>query len=342
MTRILFLCLLGLAFAAPPANGQGSSLIWSSFSTGYQSAQGDSSVVEGMAGQVFVGNSGSGSSSLGEGFFLGYTTTSATLSISLPSGWNMVSVPLSASSYDKSVLYPSAAGSAFTYEGSYVVKTTLRTGSGYWIRFNSPANVVFDGFTLVTDSVAVTNGWNIIGSVSQSISVNGVTSVPPGMVTSPFFGYAASYQTSSTIEPGKAYWVKVNGDGVLVLSSSGPVAAPNRIRIRPTLERPPAPPLPGNGENAAPPVPKEFALLQNYPNPFNPVTHFSFRTANSGLVTLRVYDVLGREVATLVNETREPGEYRVEWDATSEPSGVYYCRMQAGSFVFTKTLVFLK
>jgi len=60
------------------------------------------------------------------------------------------------------------------------------------------------------------------------------------------------------------------------------------------------------------------------------------------LVTLKVYDALGREVATIVDEVREPGVYRVEWDAGSFPSGVYTCRMQAGSFSSSKKVLLLR
>jgi len=89
-------------------------------------------------------------------------------------------------------------------------------------------------------------------------------------------------------------------------------------------------------------VPAAYLLLQNYPNPFNPVTTVSFviSSASGGsFVTLKVYDVLGREVATLVNEVKEPGEYTVAWNASNASSGLYFCRMVAGEFVQTKKMV---
>ena len=327
--RLLPATLLALVLAAAPAHGQGSNLIWSGFSTGYQAGQSDSSAVEGLAGQMFAGRADSGAVNLGSGFFFGYTATSLTVSISLPAGWNLISVPLSVGNYDKSILYPTAASRAFGYEGSYVVKNTLSGGAGYWIRFSAAADILFEGFTRVTDTVAVAKGWNLIGSVSRSIPVVAVTSVPPGMATTPFFGYAGSYQTSSTIEPGKAYWVKVEDAGLLVLSSSGSPGGPGRIRVIQTQERPPMPPLPEDTPKPASSIPKEYSLRQNFPNPFNPSTKMSFAVARLSLVTLRVYDVLGQEVATLVNEVKEPGEYRVEWDASRAASGLYFCRLDA-------------
>ena len=89
-------------------------------------------------------------------------------------------------------------------------------------------------------------------------------------------------------------------------------------------------------------VPTQFALEQNYPNPFNPTTNFEFRIAHVELVTLKIFDVLGREVSTLVNEVRPTGVYTVRWDATSLASGVYFYRLQAGAFVETKKMVFAK
>ena len=74
-------------------------------------------------------------------------------------------------------------------------------------------------------------------------------------------------------------------------------------------------------------LPNKFKLEQNYPNPFNPRTHFEFRISNFGFVSLRLFDVLGREVATLVNEVRPAGFYTVHWDASSLPSGIYFARL---------------
>ena len=94
----------------------------------------------------------------------------------------------------------------------------------------------------------------------------------------------------------------------------------------------------------------EFKLNQNYPNPFNPNTKIKYtipsvtlRQAQSDiLVTLKVYDILGREVATLVNEEKPAGEYEVEFDGSNLPSGIYFYQIRAGSFAETKKMVLLK
>jgi hypothetical protein len=90
-------------------------------------------------------------------------------------------------------------------------------------------------------------------------------------------------------------------------------------------------------------VPTTFSLSQNYPNPFNPTTTIQFsvgsasgRTGEPARVTLKVYDVLGGEVLTLVDERKQPGVYAVTWDASTVPSGVYFVRLTAGSFSQTR------
>ncbi len=91
-----------------------------------------------------------------------------------------------------------------------------------------------------------------------------------------------------------------------------------------------------------PSLPSAFALHQNYPNPFNPTTKIQFTVVNRQLTIVKVYDMLGREVATLVNEVKDPGTYTVQFDASGSSSGVYIYRLTAGDFTNTKRLVLLK
>jgi hypothetical protein len=86
----------------------------------------------------------------------------------------------------------------------------------------------------------------------------------------------------------------------------------------------------------------EFDLRQNYPNPFNPSTVISWQSPVDGFVTLKVFDVLGRGVITLVNEYREAGSHSVEFDASGLPSGVYLYTIQIGSYFETRKLTLLK
>lgn len=88
--------------------------------------------------------------------------------------------------------------------------------------------------------------------------------------------------------------------------------------------------------------PLQFRLNQNYPNPFNPATNITFSLPHSGEVKLKIYDLLGRELATLVNEKKEPGEYSVQWNAENVPSGVYYYRIITVDFVETRKMVLVR
>jgi hypothetical protein len=89
-------------------------------------------------------------------------------------------------------------------------------------------------------------------------------------------------------------------------------------------------------------VPQTFALHQNYPNPFNPLTFIEYDLPSQERVAIRVYDILGREIRTLVDETQEPGYYRVMFDASRISSGVYFYHIEAGSYRSTKKMVLLK
>ena len=88
--------------------------------------------------------------------------------------------------------------------------------------------------------------------------------------------------------------------------------------------------------------PKTFMLSQNYPNPFNPSTNISYQLPANYFVVLNLYDVLGRKVATLVHERQSAGSHSVKFDATNLPSGVYFYRLEAGTYHDTKKLLLLK
>jgi photosystem II stability/assembly factor-like uncharacterized protein len=89
-------------------------------------------------------------------------------------------------------------------------------------------------------------------------------------------------------------------------------------------------------------LPGEFMLQQNHPNPFNPSTTFTYELPNSSVVRLSVYDMLGREVSTLVNGDQDAGYHEVRFDGSNLPTGVYFYRMQAGSYVETKKLLLIR
>lgn len=99
------------------------------------------------------------------------------------------------------------------------------------------------------------------------------------------------------------------------------------------------PPLPVENTNE---VVQDFRLEHNYPNPFNPSTTIRFQVPNSSFVNLKVYDILGREIATLLNEEKATGSYELNWNAANLPSGVYFYKLNAENFVETKKMILIK
>jgi hypothetical protein len=89
-------------------------------------------------------------------------------------------------------------------------------------------------------------------------------------------------------------------------------------------------------------TPERFALEQNYPNPFNPSTTIRYSMPERSMVSMKVFDALGREVAELVRGEQTAGLHEVRFDGSNLSSGVYYCRMQAGNFSDTRKLLLMK
>jgi hypothetical protein len=278
----------------------------------------------------------------------------------------MMSVSLTVSDYHTSVLYPTAISSAFAYQGLYVTQPILANAKGYWVKFSGSQNILMSGDVRAIDSVDVVQGWNMIGSLSSAVSVSSISTIPGGIVTSPIFGYDGAYQNATTVDPGHGYWVKVSRSGKLYLSSSGepPIGVPITM-IEQRSEAPPPPPEQADGPQSAS-FPAEIALEQNYPNPFNPATVIRYSLparveptlnppismaedppiSKAGLsvypVSLRVYNMLGQAVATLVDGIQAPGYKAVSWNAGELPSGLYYYRLTVGAYNEVKKMMLVK
>ena len=264
----------------------------------------------------------------GSGLVLEYNTPYL---LSVSRGWNIVSLPVIPSDYQKALLFPTSVSHAFAFsQAGYEIKDTLANHFGYWIKFPENQVVQIPSTQILSDTVPVFTGWNIVGSISAPLATTSIASDQPGMISSDFYGYANGYVLADTIQPGKGYWVKVNQAGNLIFPFLQTPVGSNRITIVPTLESPPPPPDTHISDLTSH-IPTCFALDQNYPNPFNPATNFGFRIADRGFVLLKVFDVLGKEVATLMNEVKDPAEYTVQWKAEGFGSGVYYYRLEATS-----------
>ena len=359
------------------------------------------------------------------------TVNQVTASYQVSRRWNVVSLPLRVPDSRKGTLFPTSLSHAFAYQGGYAVKETLQNGAGYWLRFDTAQAVNVVGSPYSSDSIAVEQGWNLVGSISVPVPLNSITSVPSGIIGSGFFGYENGYVIADTVRPAKGYWVNARQRGKLFLdgfhttASSASFVLQNFSQLiiedpagnRQTLyfgvrnpgivakrfELPPASPagyfdarfasgriletfdngsiqefpvqisskeypvtvrwdvlvslppvalridnkemsLRGEGSvevaksssqvslKTGSEMPKEFSLEQNFPNPFNPTTNLRFSIPEARFVTLKIFDVLGRVIATLVNEEKQQGTYSLAWDAAAVPSGMYVARLSAGSF----------
>jgi hypothetical protein len=253
------------------------------------------------------------------------------LEFSVSNRWNLVSLPLKVDDQRKTILFPTATSDAYIYEphSSYFLQDTLKNGTGYWLKFGYDQLVPLSGSIITVDTIYVELGWNLIGSISEPLAASSITSDPAGIFTSKFFGYSYGYVASDTIFPMKGYWVKVNQGGLLILSSLSTSTASQRIKIVPTTELPPSPPE--NITSRISEVPENFALNQNYPNPFNPLTIINYQLPISSHVVLKIFDLLGREITTLVEENQEAGSYDVKFGRSALPSGMYFYRIEMSS-----------
>jgi hypothetical protein len=266
--------------------------------------------------------------------------------------WQMISLPVE-------MLCPYTASNLFTYTSSYEQKDTMVEGVGYWQKLSTPT-LRFVGFSITDDTIQVKTGWNIVGSISSPFAVNEIQSLPGGVIISNVFGYnGTNYFTTDTIYPGRGYWVKVNEDAALILSTleeiffrkeilSANSKMASRVNIVYIDELPPPPPTsPREYLHSMQKIPNEFALEQNYPNPFNPVTNIKYQITDISYVSLRIYDMLGREVATLVDEMQEAGFKSIRWDASSVVTGVYYYQLtihysQGKTSIQTRKLILIR
>jgi len=134
-------------------------------------------------------------------------------------GWNLVSLPLTVSDRRASVVFPSAVSQAYSFQSGsgYSPRDTLTNGVGYWLKFPAQGTVSITGNIRLTDTVYVSPGWNLVGSITAPALVRNIEQVPSSIVTSLFYGYSGGYSSSDTLRPAAGYWVKVSQGGRLIL-----------------------------------------------------------------------------------------------------------------------------
>jgi hypothetical protein len=135
--------------------------------------------------------------------------------IPLASGWNIVSMPLFTSNMTPAANFPLATSSAFGFNNGYYIFDTLQMNKGFWIRYPQAAIVTITGTSLSATALPVNAGWNLIGVHHYNVVVTNITTVPPGILNSSFFGYANGYIVPTTLEAGKGYWVRASQAGLM-------------------------------------------------------------------------------------------------------------------------------
>jgi hypothetical protein len=154
----------------------------------------------------------------------GFATTRRTVGVALNVGWNLVSLPLAVENGSTDSVYPGAASPAygFNVDAGYVETDSLRAGSGYWMKFPVAHVVPVTGNAETDDTVGVSAGWNLIGSIAFPVPADSVQTIPPGMTRSAFYRYTGTYLSADTLQPGQGYWVKADTAGSLVLRTLPP------------------------------------------------------------------------------------------------------------------------
>jgi hypothetical protein len=277
--------------------------------------------------------------------------------------WYMVSLPVIPSDSTVQTLFPDALGGvAFGWDpvsGSYTATTKMLPKKGYWLAIPGPCSSTVTGVPLnsYTDHFAA-QGWYMIGSVTGNSDFTNPNDNPDGSVLSPAFAWdpvAESYLPVTTLNEKQGYWVAVFEECDLTVGASGGGLAKTGTvdkekwsRFSATFgSQPPAPPDMGLVMEKKSEKPAQYALFQNYPNPFNPITRIAYQMSKSGDVKIVIYDILGKQVRTLVYGYREADLFEAAWNGKDDRgmslrSGMYLVQMEAGGLLITRKIMLLK
>ncbi len=365
---------------------------------------------------------------------------------SINNGWNLLSIP--GAHPDNQHIntwwrFRDPAAQVFILNGSYQSVTDLTPGSGYWMKhlnfriYNTGDEWPASGILYVPNIPVQCNaGWNLIGPYQSAVPVSSITTTPPNLISSQFFGFTQGngFQNVSVLNPGYGYLVKLSGAGKINLTPtfSDKIQVNNikehsdwiKLIFTDALDKSSVLYITSKNEQTdyyeLPPIPfpdifdvrfssgkyvecgseeksiqfqgvsypvkikvqngqlkvrlekgyenilseenelkiedetikkifiqseivlNEFRLYQNYPNPFNPTTKISWHSPTDSWQKLTIYDILGNEVTTLVDEFRESGNYQVEFNASQLTTGIYYYKLTAGNFSEVKKMLLIK
>lgn len=359
-------------------------------------------------------------------------------SLNFNSGWNLFSVPLTMSDMSVNQITPNRASNVFHYNLRYYMVDTLINGQAYWVKYNSDTTISISGTLPSENSIPVNTGWNLIGPFNSIVPVSSITSNPPDIIMSLFYGFNNGYFPANELLPNKGYWVRVSQSGNLIIPTTILKSSINNDLIN-TMNQfgriiitdnhsnkanlyvcfnsinnsiyqlPPIPPsevfdvrfltnnlvenlesskiisingasypitisvkgvsleikdvLDGNilykilkeGDNLTisneeirhlsvriADVNDKIQIKSNYPNPFNNSTTITFYLPETQFVELKLFDALGREVKTLLSETRTKGTQSVLFNGDELSSGIYFLILKSGDFKASRKILLMK
>lgn len=281
-------------------------------------------------------------------------------------GWYLISLPVSPQDNSVDTLFPSAIA-AFGWDAealAYLAVDNLETTKGYWILIPSQTSATVAGQPLSEYSAHYIPGWHLIGSVRESVDFSHPDDDPAGSIIASF-GWESTqmhYYSIYPVPPGtgvleskEGFWLAVAQECDLTIGGASQVAVAASFHSVKSqnfgkqfgLHPPTFPKVSDFVSDQFQRRPKTFQLSQNYPNPFNPQTAIEYQLPETGWVSLKIYNMLGETVRTLVNENQSAHTYKLLWDGKSDaglllPSGVYLYRIETGKFVAHRTLILLR
>ena len=220
--------------------------------------------------------------------------------------------------------------------GYNVIASAPQVMNGFTVKMQNTTNTTISGFTSSGWTDVYTGTYSVPGTGWQWINLqNPFTYTGTNLLVEICFhntSYTSNSTVASTTGSGMTYHYHMdNGTGCTISGTNSATSKPNICMLS----------IVGN-ENQGGVVPSVFSLSQNYPNPFNPSTVISYSIPKTSMVNITVFDIVGREVGSLVNNLQQPGSYNVQFDASNLASGVYFYKIQAGDFTDTKKMLLVK
>ncbi len=291
----------------------------------------------------------------------------SSLTIDVMQGWNMIGVISSPVSIGSIIQTPgnNISSKFYGYNNGYQIVDNLMPGKAYWIKVKEAGQVqlVSGGFEnkqakaesaclpnkneiVITDAVGKTQKLIFGEADISTLSFYELPPMPPTGIFDVRFAsgsmFAASKENVILISdaeyPVKLSWTHDKSVKAKLVVDGNEISMNNQSSLE--IKKPVSMLILKFETGSF--IPNEYALEQNYPNPFNPTTIINYQLPIGKYVTLKIYDVLGREVATLVDEFKEEGYYEVSFDASKLTSGVYFYRLQSGIFNSVRKMLLLR